>query len=37
LLRRIGKDVAGAAALFDVAFFKDKRTLTMPVITLRDV
>jgi adenine phosphoribosyltransferase len=37
LLRRIGKDVAGAAALFDIAFFNDKRTLTMPVITLRDV
>lgn len=37
LLRRIGKDVVGAAALFDIAFFQDKRTLTMPVITLRDV
>ena len=37
LLRRIGKDVVGAAALFDVAFFKDKRNLTMPVVTLRDV
>jgi adenine phosphoribosyltransferase len=37
LLRRIGKEVVGAAALFDVAFFKDKRALTMPVVTLRDV
>jgi adenine phosphoribosyltransferase len=37
LLRRIGKEVVGAAALFDVAFFRDKRTLTMPVVTLRDV
>jgi adenine phosphoribosyltransferase len=37
LLRQIGKEVVGAAALFDVAFFKDKRALTMPVITLRDV
>jgi len=37
LLRRVGKDVVGAAALFDVAFFKDKRDLTMPVVTLRDV
>ena len=37
VLRRIGKDVVGAAALFDVAFFKDKRNLTMPVVTLRDV
>lgn len=37
LLRRIGKEVVGAAALFDIAFFQDKRTLTMPVITLRDV
>jgi len=37
LLRRIGKDVVGAAALFDVAFFKNKRNLTMPVVTLRDV
>jgi adenine phosphoribosyltransferase len=37
LLRRIGKDVVGAAALFDIAFFQDRRTLTMPVITLRDV
>jgi adenine phosphoribosyltransferase len=37
LLRQVGKEVVGAAALFDIAFFKDKRTLTMPVITLRDV
>src|SRR6476661_3087946 len=37
LLRQIGKDVVGAAALFDISYFKDKRTLTMPVITLRDV
>jgi adenine phosphoribosyltransferase len=37
LLRQIGKDVVGAAALFDVAFFKDKRSLSMPVITLREV
>ena len=37
LLRQIGKDVVGAAALFDIAFFRDKRTLTMPVVTLRDV
>lgn len=37
LLRQIGKEVVGAAALFDVAFFKDKRALTMPVVTLRDV
>jgi adenine phosphoribosyltransferase len=37
LLRRIGKEVVGAAALFDIAFFKDKRTLTMPVVSLRDV
>jgi adenine phosphoribosyltransferase len=37
LLRQVGKEVVGAAALFDVAFFKDKRTLTMPVVALRDV
>jgi adenine phosphoribosyltransferase len=37
LLREVGKEVVGAAALFDIAFFQDKRTLTMPVITLRDV
>jgi len=37
LLRQMGKEVVGAAALFDIAFFQDKRTLTMPVITLRDV
>jgi adenine phosphoribosyltransferase len=37
LLRQIGKEVVGAAAIFDVAFFKDKRALTMPVVTLRDV
>jgi adenine phosphoribosyltransferase len=37
LLRRIGKEVVGAAALFDIAFFKDQRRPSMPVITLRDV
>jgi adenine phosphoribosyltransferase len=37
LLREVGKEVVGAAALFDIAFFKDQRKLTMPVITLRDV
>ena len=37
LLRQLGKEVAGAAALFDIAFFKDKRALTMPIVTLRDV
>ncbi len=37
LLRRIGKEVVGAAALFDIGFFKDKRALTMPVMTLREV
>ena len=37
LLRRIGKEVVGAAALFDIAYFQDQRSLTMPVITLRDV
>ena len=37
LLRQAGKEVVGAAALFDIAFFQDKRMLTMPVITLRDV
>lgn len=37
LLRRIGKEVVGAAALFDIAYFQSQRTLTMPVITLRDV
>jgi adenine phosphoribosyltransferase len=37
LLRRIGKDVVGAAALFDVAWFRDKRALSMSVVTLRDV
>jgi adenine phosphoribosyltransferase len=37
LLRQVGKEVVGAAALFDIAFFKDQRNLTMPVITLRDV
>jgi adenine phosphoribosyltransferase len=37
LLREVGKEVMGAAALFDIAFFKDQRKLTMPVITLRDV
>lgn len=37
LLRQLGKEVVGAAALFDIAFFKDKRALTMPVVTLREV
>lgn len=37
LLRQIGKEVVGAAALFDVAYFKDKREQTMPIVTLRDV
>jgi adenine phosphoribosyltransferase len=37
LLRQLGKDVVGAAALFDIAFFKDKRALTMPVVCLREV
>ena len=37
LLCQLGKEVVGAAALFDIAFFKDKRTLTMPVVCLRDV
>jgi adenine phosphoribosyltransferase len=37
LLRQAGKEVVGAAALFDIAFFKDQRKLTMPIITLRDV
>jgi adenine phosphoribosyltransferase len=37
LLRQVGKEVVGATALFDIAFFEDKRTLTMPVITLRKV
>jgi adenine phosphoribosyltransferase len=37
LLRQVGKEVVGAAALFDIAFFKDQRKLTMPVITLRNV
>lgn len=37
LLRQLGKEVVGAAALFDVGYFKDKRELTMPVVTLREV
>lgn len=37
LLRQMGKEVVGAACLFDVAYFKDKRKLTIPTITLRDV
>jgi adenine phosphoribosyltransferase len=37
LLRQVGKEVVGAAALFDVAFFKDKRSLSMPVVALREV
>jgi adenine phosphoribosyltransferase len=37
LLRQIGKEVVGAAALFDVAYFKDKREPSMSVVTLRDV
>ncbi|OON64509.1 adenine phosphoribosyltransferase [Massilia sp. KIM] len=37
LLRQLGKEVVGAAALFDIAFFRPKRELTMPVVTLRDV
>ncbi|MFC5547850.1 adenine phosphoribosyltransferase [Massilia aerilata] len=37
LLRQVGKEVVGAAALFDIGFFEDKRTLTMPVTTLRKV
>jgi len=37
LLRQVGKEVVGATALFDIAFFEDKRTLTMPMITLRKV
>jgi adenine phosphoribosyltransferase len=36
-VRQIGKEVVGAAALFDIAFFKDQRAPSMPVITLRDV
>jgi adenine phosphoribosyltransferase len=37
LLRQVGKEVVGAAALFDIGFFEDKRILTMPVTTLRKV
>ena len=37
LLRQVGKEVVGATALFDIVFFEDKRTLTMPMITLRKV
>lgn len=37
MLRQLGKEVVGAAALFDIAFFKDKRALTMPVVSLREV
>lgn len=37
LLRQMGKEVVGAACLFDVAYFRDKRKLTIPTITLRDV
>jgi adenine phosphoribosyltransferase len=37
LLRQLGKEVVGAAALFDIAFFRTQRQLTMPVVTLRDV
>jgi adenine phosphoribosyltransferase len=37
LLRGLGKEVVGAACLFDVAHFRDKRQLTIPTFTLRDV
>lgn len=37
LIRQMGKEVVGAACLFDVAYFKDKRKLTIPTLTLRDV
>jgi len=37
LVRQMGKEVVGAACLFDVAHFRDKRKLTIPTYTLRDV
>lgn len=37
LIRQMGKEVVGAACLFDVAYFRDKRKLTIPTYTLRDV
>jgi adenine phosphoribosyltransferase len=37
LVRQMGKEVVGAACLFDVAYFRDKRKLTIPAYTLRDV
>jgi adenine phosphoribosyltransferase len=37
LLRQVGKEVVGATALFDVSFFQDRRSMSMPVITLRKV
>lgn len=37
LLRQIGKEPVGALALFDLEYFKDKRTLTIPTYTLRDI
>ena len=37
LLRQMGKEVVGAACLFDVAHFRDQRKLTIPTYTLRDV
>jgi adenine phosphoribosyltransferase len=37
LLRQVGKEVVGATALFDVSFFQDQRSMSMPVITLRKV
>jgi adenine phosphoribosyltransferase len=37
LLRDIGKEPVGAAALFDLEYFKDKRTLTIPTYALRDI
>ena len=37
LVRQMGKEVVGAACLFDVAYFRDKRKLTIPTYTLRDV
>lgn len=37
LLRQIGKEPVGALALFDLKYFQDKRTLTIPTYTLRDI
>jgi adenine phosphoribosyltransferase len=37
LLRSIGKEPVAAAALFDIQYFQNKRTLSIPIITLKEI